>query len=103
TTINEFIDAIRIRVDVFVIEQQCPPGWDPEELDKVSQQYIALNTNEIVATVRLRENPKGTAKIENMVVKKKHRGRGIGVGLTTYVTKQAKKQGYKKIWMQAQE
>jgi len=25
-TINEFIDAIRIRVDVFILEQKCPPA-----------------------------------------------------------------------------
>src|SRR5438128_5632838 len=88
-TINEFIDAIRIRVDVFIIEQGCPPGWEPAEEDKVSQHYIALVDKEIVATVRLREYPQGVAKIETMVVKKEHRGKGIGVSLTRYVMKQA--------------
>jgi len=102
-TINEFIDAIRIRIEVFIIEQKCPPGYDPDELDKVSKHYIALADNKIVAMARLREDPKGVAKIENMVVKKEYRGKGIGTGLTEYVIKQTVKQGYKKIWMQAQQ
>ena len=36
-TINEFIDAIRIRVDVFIKEQGFEPGWEPDEDDKVSK------------------------------------------------------------------
>src|SRR5258708_15195786 len=102
TNVNEFIDAIRIRIEVFIIEQKCPPGYDPDELDKTSQLYIALANNVVVAMARLREDPKGIAKMENMVVKKEYRGKGIGSGLTTYIIKRAKKQGYKKIWMQAQ-
>jgi predicted GNAT family N-acyltransferase len=102
-TINEFIDAIRIRIDVFIIEQKCPPGYDPDELDKISKHYIALMNNLIVAMVRLREDPKGVAKMENMVVKKEFRENGIGTGLTKYVINQAREQGYKKIWMQSQK
>lgn len=102
-TINEFIDAIRIRVEVFIIEQKCPPGWEPDELDKDSQQYIALVDNKILATARLRESPKGVAKLERMVVKKDYRGKGIALSLTKFIMEESRKQGYKKIWMQAQE
>ena len=102
-SISEFIDAIRIRVDVFILEQKCPPGWEPDELDKTSQQFIALANSIIVATARMRENPKGAAKIERMVVKKDFRGKGIATQLTKYIVEQAQIQGYKKIWMQAQE
>ena len=101
-TINEFVDAIRIRVNVFIIEQECPPGWEPDELDKDSQHFIALADNKIVATARLREDPKHVAKIERMAVSKDYRGEGIGETLAKYMVEQAKKMGYKKIWMQAQ-
>src|SRR6266498_2487485 len=90
-TINEFIDAIRIRVDVFILEQKCPPGWDPEELDKVADHYIAVADEKIVAYARMREEPKKAIKIENMVVEKAYRKKGIGEGLTKYVVMQAKK------------
>ncbi len=68
--INEFIDAIRIRSEVFIIEQKCLPGWEPDELDKKSTHYVAIVKGKIVATVRLREDPKQSGKIERMVVKK---------------------------------
>ena len=103
TSIDEFIDAIRIRVDVFIKEQECPPGWEPDELDKDSQHYVATVKGKIVATARLREDPHGIAKLERMSVLKEFRGNGIAVGLTSFIVSQAKKQGYKKIWMQAQE
>jgi len=101
-TINEFIDAIRIRVDVFILEQKCPPGWDPEELDKVATHYIAIADDEIVASVRLREEPKTAIKIENMVVKKAYRGKGVGLGLAKYVLTEAKKRKPTKIWAETQ-
>ncbi len=101
-TINEFIDAIRIRVDVFILEQKCPPGWDPEELDKTSDHFIAVVDGKIVAYARLREEPKDAIKIENMVVEKAYRRKGIGEGLTKHILTQAKKKNPKKIWMEAQ-
>ena len=101
-TINDFIDVIRIRTDIFIIEQKCPPGWEPDELDKKSIHFIAILDHEIVATARLREEPKNTAKIERMAVKKEHRGKGIGLGLTKYALNQAEKKGFKKILIQAQ-
>ncbi|OGK18134.1 hypothetical protein A2866_06610 [Candidatus Roizmanbacteria bacterium RIFCSPHIGHO2_01_FULL_39_8] len=102
-TIQEFIDAIRIRVDIFIIEQKGPPGWEPDDLDKNSSHFVALVKDEIVGTVRLREDPKGVAKFERMAVTKKYRDRGIGLKLTSFVIGQAKNQGCKKIWMQAQK
>ena len=101
-TINDFIDAIRIRTDVFIIEQKCPPCWEPDELDKKSIHFIAILNHEIVATARLREEPKNTVKIERMAVRKEYRGKGIGSGLTKYVLNQALKKGFKKIFIQAQ-
>ena len=101
-TINDFIDVIKIRTDIFIIEQKCPPGWEPDELDKKSIHFIAILNHEIVATARLREEPKNTAKIERMAVRKEHRGKGIGLGLTKYVLNQALKKGFKKIFIQAQ-
>lgn len=100
--IKNFIDAIRLRTEVFIIEQNCPPGWEPDKLDKVSSHYVAIVNDKIIATARLRESPKNCGKMERMVVKKEFRGKGIGSGLTKYIIKQARKKGFKKLWMQAQ-
>lgn len=101
-TINDFIDAVRIRVDVFIVEQKCPPGWEPDEFDKKSRHFVAILDHKLVATVRLREESKNTVKIERLAVKKEYRKKGIGLGLTKYVLSQALKKKYKKIWTQAQ-
>ena len=63
-TVADFIDAIRLRVNVFIKEQKSPTGWEPDELDKVSEHYIAVADTIVVGTLRVREDPKGARKIE---------------------------------------
>lgn len=101
-SITEFIDAIRIRVDVFIKEQKCKPGWEPDEEDKTAVHYIAIVNNEIVATARVREISKKEYKIERMTVKKAFRNKGIGRGLVNYIVNEIKKNNPGKIWVQAQ-
>lgn len=99
---TEFIDAIRIRVDVFITEQKCKPGWEPDSDDKVSEQYIAVIDKEIVATARVRVSKNKEFKIERMAVKNTFRNKGIGKGLVNYIVNEIKKNNPGKIWMQAQ-
>jgi predicted GNAT family N-acyltransferase len=101
-TIPEFIDAIRIRVDVFILEQGCPAGWDPGEADKTARHYIAIDNGVIVATSRLCEDAARSQKIEVMAVRREYRGRSIGLGLTRYLVLQAQAADAERIWMQAQ-
>ncbi len=101
-TISEFIDAIRIRVDVFIIEQKCPPGWEPGELDKAAEHYIAIADGKIAGTARLRADAPGSQKIESMAVRQDYRGKNVGLGLTRYVVQAAQAKRADRIWMQAQ-
>lgn len=101
-TINEFIDAIRIRVEVFIIEQKCKPGWEPDELDKEAKHFIAIVNNQIVSTLRVRNTKPEEVKIESMATKKEYRGKGISKGLLEFVLNEIKKQNPKRIWMEAQ-
>lgn len=101
-SIKEFIDAIRLRVDVFIKEQGCEPGWEPDEEDKISKHYIALVGNKIVGTARVRQSKRREVKIERMIIDKRYRGKGIGEGLVYYIVMQTKKSKPKRIWMQAQ-
>lgn len=99
-TIKEFIDAVQIRVEVFIKEQQCKPGWEPDEEDKTSKHFIAKVDNKIVGTARTRQPNQGDVKIERMVIDKSYRGKGVGEGLLRYIIRHTKKS--KRIWMQAQ-
>ena len=101
-TINEFIDAIRIRVDVFIKEQKCEPGWEPDEEDKNSKQFIAIVDGKIVSTARVRETGNKEFKIERMATIKEFRNKGITKGLVNFIINSVKGSGPKKIWMQSQ-
>lgn len=101
TSISEFIDAIRIRIDVFIIEQKCQPGWEPDEEDKTARHFIALADGRIVSTLRIRETDEGI-KIERMATKKEFRGMDISKGLLNFVLQEIKRLKPKKVWMQAQ-
>ena len=101
-SVNEFIDAIRIRVDVFIKEQKFKPGWEPDEDDKKSKHFIAIIDNKIVATARVRETESKGYKIERMAAKKEYRKKGIGKGLVDYIINDINKLNPKRIWMQSQ-
>ncbi len=101
-TINEFIDAIKLRVDVFIREQGFEPGWEPDEDDKISKHFIAITDNKIVSTARFREIAKDEIKIERMVTKKEYRGKGIAKGLVEFMIEEIKKLEPKKIWLRSQ-
>ena len=100
-SIQEFIDAIRIRVDVFIIEQKFKPGWEPDEEDKGARHFIGLVDGKVVSTLRIREVEDGV-KIERMATKKAYRGMDISKGLIEFVLKEIKKIKPKRIWMEAQ-
>ena len=101
-TIPEFIDAIRLRVDVFIKEQGCEPGWEPDEDDKTARHFIVVVDGKVVATTRLRETNKSEFKIERMVTKKECRGKGVGKGLLVYLLSEINKLKPKMVWLQSQ-
>jgi predicted GNAT family N-acyltransferase len=101
-SINEFIDAIRLRADIFIIEQGFKPGWEPDEDDKVSKHYISIVDNEIVGAARFREVSSSEFKIERMVTKKELRSKHIGTGLIEFMITDIKKLKPKRIWVRSQ-
>jgi predicted GNAT family N-acyltransferase len=100
--LSEFVDSIRIRVDVFIIEQQCKPGWEPDEDDKEAIHYAAIIDSEIVATARVREVNNKEYTIERMAMKKAFRNKGIGKGFMDYIIREIKKNKPRKVWIRAQ-
>ncbi len=101
-TINEFIDTIRLRVDVFIKEQGFQPGWEPDEDDKASKHFIAIVDDKIVGTARFRESSKGEIKIERMAIKKEYRNKSVGKGLVEYIIEEITNLKPKRIWLRSQ-
>lgn len=100
-TIEEFIDAVRIRVNVFIKELGREPGWDPDKHDKSSEIYVAKIDEMIVSTVRVRKEKPRVFKIERMATRKKYRSRGIAQGLLGFVIENIKRSDTKRIWAQS--
>ncbi|HIH20314.1 TPA: GNAT family N-acetyltransferase [Candidatus Micrarchaeota archaeon] len=96
---SEFIDAIRLRVQVFIIEQGFAPGWEPDDEDKKARQFVAIHKSRVAATARARKC-KGGFKIERMAVRKDYRKKGVGKALAEHIVKAIGKES--KIWLQSQ-
>jgi predicted GNAT family N-acyltransferase len=100
-TIQELVDLMMLRVEVFVVEQKTPHEEEPDEFDKVSTLIVARAEGRIVGTVRFR--PVGDqAKIERIAVKKEYRRKGIGTDLVRYALEQIEKERLKNVYLHAQ-
>ncbi|USD60740.1 GNAT family N-acetyltransferase [Vibrio sp. SCSIO 43140] len=80
TTI-ELYELLKLRVDVFVVEQTCPyPELDNKDQVEGVHHLLGYEDNELIACARLL--PKGTTynqvSIGRVATKQTHRGGGLG-------------------------
>lgn len=102
-SLPEFIDSIRLRVNVFIKEQDFAPGYEPDEDDRSAVHFITLAGGRVVSTARYRKLAPGEFKIERMATQKEFRGKGITQKLLKFMLEDIKAQSPKKIWLRAQE
>ena len=68
---------LRLRVDVFVVEQTCPyPELDGRDLEPGARQLWVEQDGDVVATLRLLRDPDGTARIGRVATARAARGGG---------------------------
>jgi ElaA protein len=73
---------LRLRVDVFVVEQQCPyPELDGRDLEPQTRHLWLERDGEPVAYLRLLAEPGGEARIGRVCVGAKARGSGAARAL----------------------
>ena len=101
-SIPEFVDAIRLRVEVFIIEQGYPSNLEPDEQDRVSRHFIAICDGKVVSTARVLETAAGEFRIGRMATKKEFRGRGIGKGLLAHIVETIRVLKPKRVWLRSQ-
>ncbi len=80
-TTHELYQLLRLRVDVFVVEQTCPyPELDGKDQLEEVYQLLGYKDNQLIACARLLE--KGisfeTASIGRVATNLNHRGNGLG-------------------------
>jgi predicted GNAT family N-acyltransferase len=95
----EAAKALRLRV--FGGEQGISPEADVDGLDPEATHIVALRNGEIVATCRLRF-PRGSCKLERMVVEQTLRETGIGTKLLEESEREAVRQGSDEMVLHAQ-
>ncbi|RUM05425.1 GNAT family N-acetyltransferase [Rhizobium chutanense] len=79
---RELYDLLRTRVDVFVVEQNCPyPDLDGKDIDALHLRL--LDGGELLASARLLKphNAQDPSKIGRVVVSPAHRGKRLGDAL----------------------
>jgi len=92
-------DAQRVRIEVFVIEQNVPIELEWDEGDEVSTHAIAFDEEgQPVATGRLLPN----GYIGRMAVIKPLRGCGLGREVLEALLRQAREDGHKDLLLHAQ-
>jgi len=95
--------------DISVIDRKSLP-IDDEDLDKIKEIYsgkgrfwIALNNNNVVGTVALRDMGNQIAKLNRMFVLIEYHGSGVGQKLFDHAVNFAKKQGFTKMILNTHE
>ncbi len=73
-----FHDLVRLRVDVFVVEQEAAyPELDGRDPEPATVHVWADDGGQVTAYLRLLTEPDGTRRIGRVCVAQAHRGRGL--------------------------
>ena len=73
-----FHDLLRLRVDVFVVEQACPyPELDGRDVEPGTRHLWLTRDGAVAAYLRILADPAGVARIGRVVVAPSARGEGL--------------------------
>ncbi|HET6369942.1 MAG TPA: GNAT family N-acetyltransferase [Nitrospiria bacterium] len=100
-TQEDFFRLIRLREEVFVLEQKVPLEVELDDEDDRATHLIAREGREVVGTARL--VVKGTAgKVGRMAVKREWRKKGVGERLMETLIPLARERGVSSLVLHAQ-
>jgi predicted GNAT family N-acyltransferase len=98
----EILEAMELRIRVFVDEQGVSPEEELDDLDREAAQIVALDESGIIATCRLREVEPSVWKLERMAVDARVRGLGVGGRLLDGAEREARAGGARELLLHAQ-
>ncbi|WP_254841342.1 GNAT family N-acetyltransferase [Natronomonas marina] len=101
-TDDELTDALAVRREVFVDEQDVPEHRELDGRDDAATHFVAYDGDRPVGAARLRAYDDATAKVERVAVLASERGRGLGRELMDAVETQAIGDGYEAVVLHAQ-
>lgn len=104
---EDFFRLIRLREEVFVIEQGVPLEIELDDADDRAIHFVAISRREVIGTARLvvkgRSGHGKSGKIGRMAVRKDWRGKGVGTALIDFIKKSSKRKKLIALYLHAQE
>ena len=98
----DIIGAIRLRVEVFMLEQGFSLDDEIDSQEGIARHFVAVAGDKVIATARVRKTGPKELRIERMAVSKASRGSGVGTTLLRFVLGKLKKEKPKRIWLSAE-
>jgi ElaA protein len=75
-------EILRLRIDVFVVEQDCPFGdLDGRDREPTCRHLWTERDGEVIACLRILEEPDGSTQIGRVVTRPEVRSAGVGARL----------------------
>jgi predicted GNAT family N-acyltransferase len=96
-----FSDALEVRKNVFVIEQQIPEEEEIDTLEDESLHFVLYERSIPIGASRLRAYGDG-GKVERVCIKKEWRKKGLGEDLMRSMEQEARRLGYQTLLLNAQ-
>lgn len=98
-----YLDAVKIRHQVFMLEQGVPSEIEIDKYEAACIHFVLYgDNNEAIATCRLLPLEKGVMKLQRMAVQKNYRGYDYGRLLVEAAEDFSKDLGYNSITLGAQ-
>jgi predicted GNAT family N-acyltransferase len=95
--------ALRVRREVFCVEQHVPVELEYDEFDEGAAHFVIVHEAGVIGTARLLEyKPAGTCKVGRFAILREHRGRGLGKALMRVIEEEAVRLGYRHVVLDAQ-
>ncbi|WP_409254293.1 GNAT family N-acetyltransferase [Bacillus sp. SCS-153A] len=88
-TDQELQDAMQVRKEVFVGEQNVPMEEEIDEFENASDHFVLYDEGEPVGAGRFRMK-EGLGKVERICVLSRTRGKGAGKQIMTYIEEHAR-------------
>ncbi|MBO0473671.1 GNAT family N-acetyltransferase [Enterococcus ureasiticus] len=98
-----YLDAVKIRRQVFMLEQGVPGEIEIDKYEAACIHFVLYgDENEAISTCRLLPLEDGLIKLQRMAVQKEYRGKDYGRLIVESAEQFSKEQGYRAMTLGAQ-
>ena len=99
---EEYLEALRVRVAVFVEEQGGPADEEPDRWDESARHFVVVSGGTVVGTGRLYQPEFGLGKIGRVAILPSYRGRGWATSLMKTMISHARSLDLREVILDAQ-